>query len=246
MRKRFPRLVTPEQVRIVLDHVERFTITTADCLQKACFSGERISDVKRWLRSLARRNLLASQELFGPEELCYHLGKCGVKKLGKYKQSAGHLPVESLISAYGCLAFCTLLPVGTRRDKPTDAELKTIFSDSPRLPANWSQYYISGPEGREKLGYLRVDAGGSYRNLVRNAVADVRKRHSLAPIRELIADGSFEMGLVTSTPEKKKLIENMAAEVDFPVPLVVEAHPKLLLLLGERIEKRSLRRSVKT
>ena len=238
MKKRLPRLVTPQEVGVVLDHVDRFEITTAECLQKACFPKDKISDVKRRLRSLARRNLLASQELFGCEELCYHLGKCGAKKLGKHKKCSGDLSVESLISAYGCLAFCTLSPGADLREKPSSDELRTIFSECDKLPANASQYYISGPEGHENLGYLRVDAGGSYRNLVRNALSDVKKRRTVDPIRELIANHAFEMGLVTSTTEKKKQIEEMAEKSDFPVPLVVEAHPKLLLLFGERIENR--------
>ena len=124
------------------------------------------------------------------------------------------LSEEEKLGAYAMLAFC--LGTDIRRVKLTTEDLRAYipeFSESfdrQADPARLEWYYLAG----ERLGYLRVDRGGRGRwdRIASYLERDIVRHESQPGFYRLIADGYFEVTVVTASAHKARRLGGLLAE----------------------------------
>jgi hypothetical protein len=218
----------------IIQHVERYGITTPEAAQAAEVKGMTTVPIARQrLSALVKRGELASRPL-AANSTCYLLSPAARKRLGHpvTERSGRPLSPRAIAERFAFLAFCCL------REKPrtklTAAEIKTRFTDLYRPGAD-SHYYVATEDDHPRLGFLRVDFGnhGRWDRIVAKVSDDLRKLFSIPLIRALLEQQAFEVTIVTSLPAKARRVEAaMADRRDvFPVPVFGVPVPELINLI---------------
>jgi hypothetical protein len=147
------------------------------------------------------------------------------------------LSEDEKLGAYAMLGFC----FGDRhraRQKLTADDLREYFPelaesvDRPADRARLERYYLAG----DRLGYLRIDKGGRGRwdRIVSYVDRDIGRHESQPGFSRLIADGYFEVTVVTATAQKARRLRQLIAErpIHQRVPVDCFVLPELLHFLA--------------
>lgn len=231
-----PENVTTTDVIIeVLQHLDRYRLTVLEALERLpVFAGLRSQQVRRVLRKLERRALIASAPLYRGVTYWYLLPR-GTQRLGLSADRSGSLSEPAKIRAYAMLRFCCLSAKPRVRLTRQDIAARLPEFDRPGLP---SMYYFES-SGSGRLGITRIDVGhrGRWDRVVQTLRDDIDAHLRRPAWRRLIMAGRFEFTLLTVLPEKADRIrESLAQHPDAGRASVqVIAMPELLPFITSHI-----------
>lgn len=215
----------------IIEHIDRYGLSTAAAAHAAGVKGmDSPLIAAQRLEALVRRGDLQCQPLPVPEK-GYSLSPKSLMRLGRKVDSRYGSATSSrlLTERYAVLAFCCLQ--AQQRIKLTPAELQLRFADLYR-PGRAHRYYFTREGKRPRLGFLRIDSGsfGRWDRIAASFADDLRHHLSIALVRSLLDDDSFELTLITALPVKARRIEQLMAQYQsaLPTPVRVVAIPELV------------------
>jgi len=226
---------TADVITEVLQHIHRYRLTVLEAVEQLpVFTELRSQQVRRVLRKLERRALIAAAPLYRGETYWYLLPR-GSQRLDLTDDRSGPLSEPAKIRAYAMLRFCCLSAQPCVRLTRHDIATRLPEFDRPGLPA---MYYFEA-FGLGRLGIARVDAGhrGRWDRVVQTLREDIDAHLRRPAWRRLIMAGRFEFTLLTVLPEKADRIrESLAQHPDARRANVqVLALPELLPLITSQI-----------
>ncbi len=225
----------------LLEHIRRYRLG----LTRFCWAavqrkhtGVSRRDVKECLRTLQKvHGYLDLLPLFGKQRYyCLTERMSSDDDVGTDRAGRRPLSEEEKLGAYAMLGFC--FGAGAGRAKLTTGDLREYFPDlvgslnRSTDPARLQRYYLAG----ERLGYLRIDKGGRGRwdRIASYVDRDIARHHNQPGFCRLIADGYFEVTVVTATTHKARRLSQLFTER--PVHEGVAVHcfvlPELLHFLA--------------
>jgi hypothetical protein len=212
----------------VLHHVARYRLTVPEAVQHlAACRGRSRGDVLRTLSRLETQRRLTSVWLYAGRR--GYVAKDDKKQAPSQRAPASGLSETAKVRHFAMLAFCCL--GSAPRQRLTRAELVARI-DGLKSPDCTSPYYAEA----DRIGFLRVDAGGHGRwdRILAKSLEDARD-HTREPVwRPWIDAGRFEITIVTALPQKAERLCRAMAALDQapPVPVRITALPELLYLIA--------------
>ena len=229
--------LTDTQTNAVLDHLVRYRMTTLAALQ-AVPAFRRWS--KRRLRKLLERlcdgGLLAEAPLYRGRDY-YHLTRAGADRYEcQYDRVAikcGPLSETAKVRNYAKLLYCSA--AGSYRKRLTVAELREhlpqVFAESVS-----DNYYYEDSATAPRLGFMRVDTGGSARwdRIVTRSCRDLQSFAAHTGLRPFLDEGFFELVVITAFEQKAVRISQQLEAMEDPLSGLVHvcAIPELVNLIA--------------
>lgn len=215
----------------IIEHIDRYGLSTAIAAHAAGVKGLQSPMIAaQRLEALVRHGDLQHQPMPLPVT-AYALSPRSRSRLGRSVDSrSGTAPsTRVLTERYAVLAFCCLQ--ANQRIKLTPVELQQRFADLYR-PGRAHRYYFTREGKRPRLGFLRVDSGsfGRWDRIAASFADDLRHHLSMALVRRLLDEQSFELTLITALPIKAQRIEQLMAQYRsvLPAPVRIVAIPELV------------------
>jgi hypothetical protein len=209
----------------ILEHIERFRITTRDVLHGMFYQGKQTDAVTSTLRRLRQAEYISSEILKPPRTFYYHLTRRATRMIGLPASFADSLGEQALPTRYAILRFCC---GGQYRPILRTSEFVNEFPECcdkhvPKEP----YYYDSGDVPR--LSYLMVDLGADAGRTVRKCRRAFGERLKVKGFRRLIEGKAFSVTVLTQQGSKKAAIEAALKRAkDFKYPIRIEAIPELM------------------
>lgn len=196
----------------ILEHVARYRISTGEVLHRLFFDGSRANAVTKVTSRLCEIHFLRRYPLHHPRTY-FTLGPDGARRFGLPLSRTRPLGPQSLPIEYGVLSCATR----GRRLHPrlTTRELLEVcpgLPDSLRDQACCLDETTSPPQ----LELIRVDLGGRPDHVARKCHSDIRSRRDIASIQSLLAQGRFQLIVVTGTTAKAASIGEAIDKHDWP------------------------------
>lgn len=223
-----------ERVQRTLAHVARYRMTTPEALRTV--PPLRLATNAAALDLL--RTLVADGRL-GEAPLDRHrpyffLAERGAREAIGTQSRLRFGPLSELakLRNFALLAFCRLSSSERERLSPADLRRLLPGLDTGGMSAS---FYAERSESARTLGFARVDVGGLGRwdRVVATVLADARRLIGEPGLKPLVRGGSFEITLITATPEKAERIRPLLPEAAAPpIPIRVIAIPRLLTVVG--------------
>lgn len=208
----------------ILQHLARYHMSTLPVLSRLPeLQSLGAARLKQHLRRLSRSGVIGNAPLLRNQEYLY---------LTDGDHAGPHSEVAK-IRNYAMLLFCCLS--STSRDRLTRDDFQQHFPDLYR-PGRPLHYYmdVSGP--RPCLGFARIDTGGHGRwdRIIARARSDICSHELHPPFRKLMAEGQFEVSILTATLPKAERIRRTLEEGRHPADasIRVSAIPELLALVA--------------
>jgi hypothetical protein len=225
----------PERVRLALGHVARYRLTTPEALRTVPpLRLATNATALALLRDLAAEGGLGHAPLDRHGSYFYLTAQGAREVIGEDSaRLSGPLSESAKLRAFALLAFCRLSSVNRERLSADDLRRLVPGLDTGGMP---STFYAERSETTRALGFARIDAGGHGRwdRILATVHADARRLAGEPALRPLVRGGSFEVTLVTTTPEKaERLRATLADSPVTPIPVRVAAVPRLLTLVGQ-------------
>ena len=186
-----------ERDKKIIELTQRYRLGTNATFQAMAFDGQSLNAVSKVTARLCKQRLLARYPLFPPQDY-FSLGTKATQMLGLPVSRSLPLGPQALPMDYAVLLYAA----SGERKRLMASELEESVS---WLPGNLrhSPYCI----GRENiLELVRVDLGGSARNIAKKLSADCSKRLEISEFRSLIANSKFQLVVLTTTNAKARLI----------------------------------------
>ncbi len=227
-----PKRLSRDSLRI-LEHLCRYRLLPADEVSRL----HGLQDLRRAetaIARLVRSRLIGSDALYG-DKTYYHLAPAAAHpSAGGDSVFPSHwlgpIPEKAKLIHYAVFAFC--LMGASCRHLLTRPELEQHLPGlkDHRLPLN---YYVELNDDQPRLGFIRVDTGGRGRwdRIVARALDDWRDHEARACFRPFVAQGQFEIAVLTALPQKAERIRDAVARAGSPMSIRVCAIPQLLAIL---------------
>ena len=223
-------MTVTDRHRIVLQHVARFRLSTAEAIKTiVALRLKTTANALAFLRQLVAEGWLgeASFDRHGPY---FFLTPRGAQLVQSPR--SGPLSESAKLRAFALLAFCRLM--GTPRERLSADDLR-------RLVPNWNiggmstTFYAERTANTRSLGFARLDVGsvGRWDRILATLAEDLRGFAAEPALRPLIANRAFAITLLTLTPEKAARLRDTFAEKHDPTfPVYFVPVPRLLALSG--------------
>lgn len=182
----------------ILEHVARYRISTGEVLHRLFFKGCRANAVTKVTSRLCEIRHLRRYPLHHPRTY-FTLGPDGARRFGLPLSRTRPLGPQSLPIEYGVLSCATR---GRRlHQRLTTRELLEVC---PELPDSLSDQACCLDETATppRLELIRVDLGGRPDHVARKCLADIRARDGIESVQTLMAQGRFQLIVVTGTTAK--------------------------------------------
>ena len=230
----------------ILEQLARYRLLTLSAIDRLVTQAAGSSSTEKRLRDSSRPNWklvltqLIEQGVVGDDTLYhrktyFHLTPRAKQLVGANLAELpehwfGPLPERAKVVNFAMLAFCVL---GERpRCRLTRKDLRQHFAglDRPGLPLN---YYVDLGVTPPRLGFIRVDAGGHGRwdRVLAKAHIDWRRHAGLPAFRPFVAQGQFEVAIVTALPQKAERLREAIADSNQRMVISASAVPELVHLL---------------
>lgn len=213
----------------ILEHLLQYRLTTPEVLHKLFFQDSDRNAVTKVTSRLTQHGFIAAHPLFASNTY-FGFGPDGAKLYGLAPKHAKPLGVQSLITEYGTLAYCCL--GATQRQRLRVGELYVRYPQLLRGRIDSSHYYLDHDGELTRIGYIRVDGGGTPDHVVRKCQSDIEQRLKHPPFAEVIEAGRFLIGVATFTQPKAETITRRLEQLIGPVKFRVEVAPNLVNLLA--------------
>ena len=161
------------------------------------FEGQSLNAVSKVTARLCKQRLLSRYPLFPPQDY-FVLGAKSIQILGLPASRTLPLGPQALPMDYAVLLYAA----NGNKQRLTVSELRKSAS---WLPDNLRRSpYCIGIDNLLEL--VRVDLGGSARNIAKKLSADCSKRLEIPEFKQLINNGLFQLVVLTTTNAKARLI----------------------------------------
>lgn len=216
--------------RLVLDHVDRYRLTTIAALRHAPLRGLTRGAVSKIVVRLCDRQFLQSFPLSHPSRY-FVLGTEGIRALGKSRHRSQPLGPQSLPMEFAALAYATLGNRLRRRLHPPE-----VTSRCPWLPSQLAAAIHCLDEQEDVLELLRVDLGGPPDHVARKCVADINTRRRFSEFPTLARAGKFRLVVITCTSAKAAALRQSLNRHDWPqdIPVHFSIISDLLSLIARK------------
>lgn len=220
------RIQIQERDHTILEHIDRYRMTTTDVLHSLFFDGKAKDAVRSTLRRLQGAEYISSASLAPPRRCYYHLASRGARLLGVSQSHADALGEQALPTRYAVLSFCCS---GKERKVLRTGEFAEEFPDCVYKGLPNEPYYYDDATGVPRLSYIMVDLGADAGRIIRKCRRVFGERLKIKAFHELIKDDAFSVTLLTSRESKKKAIDAARKRAsDFPYPIRVETVSELM------------------
>lgn len=186
-----------ERDKRILELMNRYRLGTNATLQRMAFEGQSLNAVAKVTARLSRQNYLNRYPLFPPQQY-FTLGPRSIQQLGLPVRRSQPLGPQALPMDFAVLLYAA----SGNRIRLTAEEL--------RQEANWlPEQLLHLPHCKTENGLLelvRVDLGGSVRNIVKKLSRDCSVRNEMPEFQTLLAKGNFQLVILTTTNSKARLI----------------------------------------
>ena len=165
---------------------------------------------------MCRQGWLRRYPLIPPEQY-FTLGGRAIRYFGYSSRRTEPLGPQALPIDYAVLLFANY----SQRTRLLPSEMSTLM---PWLPSSLNcAPYCKTSQGIIEL--VRVDLGGSPRNIARKAARDFSRRLEIPEFCQLIGDGRFQLVILTTTSAKARLIrqsiESLTWQCDIRVHIAI-------------------------
>ena len=210
----------------ILQHIERFRITTASVLHTMFYDGKEVDAVTSTVRRLRQADYVSSAKLKPPRRFYYYLTHRTTRMLGLPASFAASLGEQALPTRYAVLRFCC-------RDEYRQLLRPSEFAEEfpgccdkhiPKEP-----YYYDSDGDVPRLSYLMVDLGADAGRIIRKCRRVFGERLKVKGFRSLIEGDAFSVTVLTQQESKKAAIEAAQKRAsDFSYPIRIEVIPELM------------------
>ena len=195
--------------RDILAFVNRYRIGTEDLISKQVFeNGDSLKNVRRVLRRLERRELLA-KESWDKGLPYFTLTPKGYRTLSLPPRTPRPLTEQSLPVVLAVAFHC----VARGEERLTSQEFAKLYPELWKPGLRSSNYLLTNSEDGLKLEMLLIDRGGAARRIrsrVRRAIA---QRIALPDFASLMEVGRFRLNVLTGTDEQRdKILQQVEKE----------------------------------
>lgn len=219
----------------ILEHIARYRMTTAEVLLRLFFEDSKINAVYKVMSKLRSRGFVAAEDFFDGG-VYYRLAKNGLIASGISVKRDKHLGSQALAEHYAKLLFCC-----DPEQPRTLLQVSEIQKRFPYLLAAGMlnrSYYIDHEMavGKEVIGFIRPDFGGTLPRLVDGLLKPYQQRCSDANWQRVINAGLFGIRVVTFSDERAIAIQGKFTNRSVPFHIRISAYRELMpLLTGEAL-----------
>lgn len=207
-------------------HLAVFRMTTFEALRSAYWSDDSLHAAKSWVRRMRAAGLLADAPLYGPKAKYFHATPLAGREFGLPAGTCAPRRPSELANAFAALAFCCL--GGVIRRKVTAEEFAERFPDLVLGPHDQDHYYLDAHEGRNRIGYLFVDARRPLRRIQARLVALAARRVQHPAWKHgVLRKRRFLITVITTREEKWRQIERLVRRFHEDVPIEHFVFPEL-------------------
>lgn len=224
------RIRLQERDKAILEHIQRYRMTTTDVLHSQFFPDNGEDAVHSTLRRLRGAEYVSSADLAPPKRKYYHLTPRGARLLGLPASYGRPLGEQALPIRFATLLFCC----GAKQPRPVMESKEFIeeFPDCVDSSIPKEPYYFDETDGVARLAFIIVDLGAEAGRTVRKCRKAYGEREKLQGFREVIKGDAFLVTVLTSRESKKSAIESALARAkDFKRPVRIEVVEQLADLL---------------
>jgi len=209
----------------ILEHIERYRMTTACVLHAFFYAGKGQDAVTSTLRRLRHAGYIESKSLAPPRRVYYHLSSRGARLLGVPANHGEALGEQALPTRYSILRFCCN---GEERQVLRTGEFAVEFPECVSKGLPHEPYYYDNVDGVPRLSLMMVDLGAEAGRIIRKCRRVFGERLKVKAFRELIEEDAFSVTVLTPRESKKTAIDAARKRAtNFPYPIRVEVVPKL-------------------
>lgn len=219
------RIQIQERDHSILEHIERYRMSTPGVLKAKVFKDLKPEAMKSCMRRLREAGYVATAPLSPPRHLYYHLANRGAHLLGVSTKHAKPLGEQALPTRLAVLSFCCG-PNGS--EVLTASEFKEEFSDCLSKGVPVEPYYYDAQSGAPRLSFIMVDMGADAGRIIRKCRKAFGERMKVAGFRSLIEEDAFSVTVLTPRESKKAAtIAALKRAKDFHHPIRIEVVPEL-------------------
>ena len=213
----------------IFEHIMRYRLTVPDVLHKLFFSDSELNAVTKVTSRLVLHNYLNRYELYDPR-VYFTIGPEAARFLGLSQKKTKGLGSQVLVQEFGTLAYCLLAEES--RERLLVREVADQFPDLLVGRIDSSHYYLDRDGDRTRLGFIRIDQGGTPDHIVRKCRNDLAARERVTAFRELIETDRFLIGIGTTHEDKAAAIRQSLRRHQWPIRFRIEVIPDLIQLIG--------------
>jgi hypothetical protein len=221
-----------DRQRVLLQHVARYRLTTVAAVRTVtALRLKTNANALAFLQQMVRDGWLGEAQ-FDRHESYFFLTKQGTNAISRSASRFGPLSESAKLRAFAMLAFCRLMNANRERLSPDDLRRLVPGLDTSGMNAT---FYAERTDTARTLGFARLDIDGTGRwdRILATLAEDVRNFEAEPSLKPFIAAKSFEVTLITLTPEKAERLRTTFFEKQSPTILVnFIAVPRLLTLTG--------------
>ena len=209
----------------ILEHIERFRITTSTALHAMFYQGKETDAVTSTLRRLRQADYISSATLKPPRRFYYYLTRRTTRMLGLPASFADSLGEQALPTRYAILRFCC---GNEYRQVLRPSEFAEEFPECCNKHIPKEPYYYDSDGDAPRLSYLMVDLGADAGRTIRKCRRVFGERLKVDGFRRLIEGKAFSVTVLTQHASKKAAIEAARKRAaDFSYPIRIEVIPEL-------------------
>lgn len=213
----------------IFDHLMRYRMTVREAIHKLYFEDSEPNAVTKVTSRLVDHGFLNRHELYGPRSY-FTVGPEGARILGLSPKKTKALGPQALAQEFGALAYCLL--TSDDRERLLVREVQQQFPALLCGKLDSSHYYLDRDQERTRLGYIRVDQGGTPDHVVRKCRADLEERQRIPAWREVIEGDRFLIAVATVHEGKADAIRESLRRHSWPIRFRIEVVPDLIQLIG--------------
>jgi hypothetical protein len=224
---RHPRLADRDYE--IFEHLTRYRVTVREVLHKLFFDDSEPNAATKVTSRLVQHGFLNRYELYGPRSY-FVIGMEGARILGLSQKKTKPLGPQALTQEFGTLAYCWL---GTEeRERLLVREVQAKFPHLLAGKLDSSHYYLDRDGEQTRLGYIRVDQGGTPDHVVRKCRDDLQERERIPAWKAAIEGDRFLIAVATTHQDKAAAIRESLRRHTWPIRFRIEVIPDLIQLIG--------------
>lgn len=213
----------------ILEHVDRYRLTTPQILHQLFFSDSDRNAVTKVTSRLCTDEFLAVHPLYG-SNVYFTLGRRGAKLFRLAAGRVGAIGPQALYRDFGVLHFCCQAP--TPREKLRFSDIQQKYPQAIAKGLDSSHYYVDHHDGISRLAYIWVEAAGTVAHITHKIRHDIIEHRRHVPVlRQLIDEGRFAVAIITYSDDKRAAIIDALRQVPTSAAFRVEVVPELRHLL---------------
>ncbi len=198
--------------RQIVEHVVRDRLTTNEIVRERFFDECHFTAVTRATAELCSLGWLTAFPLVYPTQY-YRLGKRAASAFGLTMHSTLPLGPQALPTEYAILRYTATHQGAVQRLTSLELQERHPWYE---LKGILVPHCLRRSAERSITELIRVDLGGPADHIARKCKIDINARFVIEEFRELLANGEFQLVIITSATEKASMINSALKAHDWP------------------------------